>query len=168
VPRKRKVAGLTPAQRTFVLVYIANGFNATGAYLSAHPNVTGNTARTEGARTLANPDVKRAIDRHIEKRWKALHMTGDEVLGRLALDARADIRLAFDAKGKMLPVSEWPDDLVNSVNTVQIGDKGARIQLTSKIAARRILAEVTKKLKPTGAGQLARILAGDFEDEDDE
>lgn len=159
---------LNTAQKTFVHTYLANGFNATGAYLSAHPHASKATAMVEGHRTLRLPKIKAMLDREIDRRWRALQMTGDEVLGRLALAARADIRLAYDGHGKMLPVDQWPDDLVNSVNAIQTTDKGTRVQLASKMAAWRMIAEVTKKLKPTGAGQLARILAGDFEDEDDE
>jgi phage terminase small subunit len=161
---------LTTAQRAFCLTYLANGFNASAAYKSAHPGVTDGTARTEGHRTLAIPNIKAFLDKRLAHRWKALQMDGDEVLGRIALDARADIRLAYDANGNMLPVSEWPDDLANSVVAVQQTVQGMKIVLTNKLAARRIIAEVTKRLKGPGGGTrtLARILAGDYEEDADE
>ena len=162
---------LNPAERTFALTYLANGFNATAAYRAAHPKASDATARAEGYKYLVKPHIKAFIDKRLTNRWKALQMDGDEVLARLAMDARADIRLAFDAEGVMLPVSEWPDDLANSVNAVSISPDGAaKIALVSKFAARRTIAEVTKKLKGPGAGArtLARILAGDFEEDDDE
>lgn len=96
--------------------------------------------------------------------------SSDEVLGRIALDARADIRLAYDAKGQMLPVSEWPDDLANSVAAVQQTEQATKIVLNNKLAARRIILEQTGKLKnPLSSGRtLARILAGDYDEDDDE
>ena len=44
--------GLTPAQRTFALAYLENGFNATRAYMTAHPTVSREVGAVEGFRDL--------------------------------------------------------------------------------------------------------------------
>ena len=51
-------SGLASAQHTFALAFLENGFNATRAYLVAHPKATYKTARMEGSRTLARPCIR--------------------------------------------------------------------------------------------------------------
>ena len=72
--------------------------------------------------------------------------------------------------GKMLPVSEWPDELVNCITAVSQTEQGTKIVLNNTLAARRILAEITGKIKNplSSGGTLARILAGDFDEDADE
>lgn len=140
-------AGLTPAQYTFALTYLEK-FNATAAYRAGHPGVTENTARVEGSRTLANPDVRSYLRERLEPRWKAMQMTGDEALARVSLDAQADIRLLFDHRGRLLPPSQWPDEIAHSVEAVEMKSRGiVRVKLVSKLAARRVILELTGMLK---------------------
>jgi hypothetical protein len=72
--------GLTPAQYTFALAYLENGFKAAAAYLEAHPGVTSATARVEGSRTLADPDVRAFVDWRLEQHWGPLQMRGEEAV----------------------------------------------------------------------------------------
>ncbi len=143
----RDPSDLTPAQHQFALEYVCNGFNATAAYRAAHPNVTYATARMEGSRCLAHPCVRAFLDPQLQSRWKALQPDGDEALGRIALDARADLRLLFDEKGELLKPHEWPDDIANSIESVELrADGGVKVRLTGKLTARRIILEQTGKL----------------------
>jgi phage terminase small subunit len=48
---------LTPRQKMFAKHYVANGFNATQAAISAGYSKSG--ARVEGCRLLANPNIKK-------------------------------------------------------------------------------------------------------------
>lgn len=166
---KRDQDKLTPAQRIFAESYLANGFNSAAAYRAAHPKVKVHTSQVEAVRVLATPSVKAFIEKRMLARWKALQMSGDEALGRVALDARADIRQLY-VKGKLLPPDQWPDDLAQSVELVEHRSDGSmKVRLASKTLARRTILQQTGKLKGSGAGRtLARILAGDFDDEDDE
>jgi hypothetical protein len=94
-------------------------------------------------------------------------MSGDEALGRVAMDARADVRKLFNPDtGKMLPVHLWPDDIAGSVRSI----KGDAVTFTDPLAARRIILEHTGKLKTPAASilTLAKILAGDFDEEKDD
>ena len=148
---------LTPAQYQFTLEYVANGFNATAAYRAAHPNVTYATARMEGSRTLAKPCIRAVIERRLRNHWEGLHMSGDEALARVALDARADIRMLFDAAGKLLKPDEWPDEIANSVEVVEF-ERG-KVKLVSKATARRIILEVTGKVSgESSVDQLAEAM----------
>ncbi len=168
--RHRDKNKLTPVQRAFAMTYLANGFNASAAYRSTHPNASEATARVEAHRTLTTPAVKAFVNKRMVNRWKTLQMDGDEALGRVAMDARADIRLLYDAKGGLLKPQDWPDEIVNSIEGIELRDDGStKVKLASKTLARRTILQQTGKLKGTGAGRtLARILAGDFDEDDDE
>lgn len=108
--------GLTPAQTEFILEYEANGRNATSAYLKAHPSCRSRAAAAvEGSRTLRNPNVVRALELIRADRAARLNMAADEAAALLAIRARADIRLAYDDAGKLLPVRDWPDEFASAV-----------------------------------------------------
>jgi phage terminase small subunit len=155
--RSEKPSNLTPAQYQFALEYLSNGFNATAAYKAAHPNVTYATARMEGSRTLAKPCIRAVIEDRLRNRWERLHMSGDEALARVALDARADIRTLFDGDGKLLKPHEWPDEIANSVEAVDL-ERG-KVKLVSKVTARRTILEVTGKVKgEAGVDQLVEAM----------
>jgi phage terminase small subunit len=127
----------------FVFAYVANGCNAAAAYRSAHPGVTEQTARVEGHRTLANPNVRAYLDEQLEPRRKALEITADEVLALLSMAARADMRLLFDHRGHVLPPTEWPYDIAMSVQSLKMRrSQIVGIHLTPKIPALRTLLEV--------------------------
>jgi hypothetical protein len=72
-------------------------------------------------------------------------MTGDEALARVAGDARADIRMLFDTTGNLKKPHEWPDEIADSVEQVDLA--GGKVKLASKSNARRTILEVTGKVK---------------------
>ena len=88
---------------------------------------------------MTKVDIKAFLATRLTEGWKTLHMDGDEALARVAMDARADIRLLFDEKGDFLHPPDWPDEVANSVETVEFYDGGGvkRVRLVSKAAARR-------------------------------
>lgn len=161
---------LTPAQRTFVETYLANGFNATQAYREAYPGVTYTTAMVNGCRMLRNAKVAPVIEDAQRDRWKRLKMTGDEALALLSLDARVDTRLLYDEKGEPLPPHLWPDEIALTIQSVKDGPYGKTITFSNRHAARKLLAEHAGVLK-TDADRLGmtlgRILSGDFTPEED-
>jgi phage terminase small subunit len=142
--------GLTLGQYEFCLQYLTNGFNASAAYRVAHPNCKSEKAsRVEGSRTLALPSVKSYLAERLADHWGAEHMSGDEALARVARHARADIRVLYNAKGELLPVSQWPDAIAGSVKSIKDGPYGKTITLESPLAAQRVILEVTGKLAGT-------------------
>ena len=94
-------------------------------------------------------------------------MAGAEALGRIAQDAKADIRELFDEHGRPLPPHLWPDSIVNSIEACEVrADGSVRVKLVSKLAARRIILEATGTLKDSareGVSALARAIRGDLE-----
>lgn len=166
--------GFTVGQYEFALAYLANGGNATRAYLVAHPAVTYGTAQVEGHRTLTRPNVRAFIAKQRHRKWKSLHMSGDEALMRVALDARADLRGLFKGS-ELLEPEYWPDDLANSIESVEVKPDGAiKVKVCSKLAARRIVLEQTGKLRSKledTMSAIAKALRKDLgkdEDEDDD
>jgi len=82
---------LTKKQRCFIETYLST-WNATKSAEIAgygHPNVA-------GARLLTHPEVKAAI----EERLKQISMTADEVIARLAQQARSDISIFLKSNGE--------------------------------------------------------------------
>lgn len=163
---------LTTQQYEFALHYLANGFNATQAYLSASPGVTKKTASVEGCRYLANPKIRAYIAKQQRNRWKGLVMSGDEALGRVALDARSDPRLLFNGNTPLDP-ADWPDEVANSIESVEFEDgKLKRVRMVPKLAARRIILEQTGKLRSKledSMSALAKALRKDLgKDEEDD
>lgn len=82
---------LTAMDERFVLEYIGD-LNATQAYVRSHPGVSYNTARTEGSKLLANPDIAAAIQKAKDERAARTGITADralkEVWGIFTADAR--------------------------------------------------------------------------------
>ena len=64
------------------------------------------TARSESSRWLTKPHVRRFLDAQISDYFSRLEMAGAEALGRVAQDAKTDIRELFDEHGRPLP-PQW-------------------------------------------------------------
>lgn len=146
--------GLDPQVYEFAVNYLANGFNATQAYLVSHPEQTNvPSARVLAHRLLMKDNTKAFIRKRLESRWKPLHMSGDEALARVAIDASIDPRLLFDEKGKPLEPHLWSDDIANSVESVKVKPDGTiEVKFTSKAGARRTILEIAGKVKGASGG----------------
>ena len=164
--RDSKPPNLTIAQYQFALEYLGNGFNATQAYLAAHPKATYATARIEGSRHLAKPCIRTFIDAHAQDQWKLLQMSGDEALARVAYIARADLRLLFDETGVLRKPQEWPSDITSAIDSVVLRPDGAiKVKFASRLAALRIILEHNGKLKSSAdsVDALAAAIRADIE-----
>lgn len=80
---------LTDKQKAFAVEYLKS-FNATQAYLNVF-NSTYNTARTEGSKLLANPNIQNAISELRKARLKDLAVSEQDILQMWAKQAFADI-----------------------------------------------------------------------------
>lgn len=161
-------ADLTAAQYEFCLAYLANGFNATAAVRAAYPDVTSDvTIRAMGSENLTKPNIRAFLAPKMQDHWKALQMDGEEALARVALDARADLRGLYDADGKALHPKDWPDDLANSIEAVDLKEDGTyKVKLTNKGQARRTILEQTGKIKSPLAESVDALAAAILADRD--
>jgi hypothetical protein len=76
--------------------------------------------------------------------------------------ARADIRMLFNGKGKLLPPDKWPDEIAPAVESCTVDAKGVtRVKFISKLPALRLVLELTGKLRAPGDGlrDIADVLA---------
>jgi hypothetical protein len=154
---------LSATDRSFVLEYDTNGNNGTRAYLTVFPGVKVTTAATEAWRLLRNPEIRAYLESVQTERFKRLQMSGDHALALTGQRANPDIRQAYDAEGKLLPVHLWPDSLVVCVKGIKPGPFGDSLVLVDPHAASRTVLEVTGKLKNPGAAlgaTLAELLTG--------
>lgn len=185
MPKKK-----TPAERAaerrralymrFAAIYVANGRNATQAYLAIHPNVTAGSAGTRGGTMLTNVEVQNEIARLTAEAWKKEHMTAEEVLGRMARVARQDIRDYYwrpgerardgseTVEGHRKPLSELTDAQAECVKGFRYDSDGRLIQdLYAKDAQWANIAKHLKllndKLEVSGAdgGPIELRWAGD-------
>ena len=64
--------------------------NATQSYLKGYPNVTEDTARTNGCKLLANTNIKKYIDKRLASKEDERIMKQDEILMLLTAIARGE------------------------------------------------------------------------------
>lgn len=152
VPASSQVPpNLNCSQFMFCLAYVANGFNATAAYRAAYPDASPRSARELGHRLLTKVDIRAFLVIHVTQRWEALQMSGDEVLVRLALVARADPRLLFDDTGQLLSPHQWPDEIALAVEAFRISNrKTIFVQLANKLGAFRLILEEAGRIPARG------------------
>jgi len=137
---------LTAKQAMFCLEYEANGRNAARAYLKSHPGASLATAYLNGCRMLRNAKVARTLTQLRADRVKRLNMDADEAAMLTAISARADIRLAYDGEGKMLPPDQWPDEFAKAVKSIKAD---GTIVLHDQQKARETVLLMAGKLKQT-------------------
>lgn len=79
-------------QQDFILEYIANGFNAQQAYLSAYPTATLQSARTNAYRLLGNEEIKAEIEKQVKLMFEAKYIRAERVIMEIS-------DIAFAPKG---------------------------------------------------------------------
>jgi phage terminase small subunit len=78
-------------------------WNATEAYRRVYPNSSGEAARRSASELLTNPDISAAIQQRIDERA----MTADEVLVRLADQARGDVKDFLSTRNDGMPLFDY-------------------------------------------------------------
>lgn len=125
--------GLTPKQQAFVEAYLANGFNATAAarlLKYANPD-------RQGYRLLRNVEIAAAIRLELAERA----MPADEVLARLAEQARSTMDDFLDGEGKIDLKQARERGRLHLVKSRSVTKEGERIELYSAQSALELLAK---------------------------
>lgn len=133
-------AKLTYKQRAFLNAYVQCGYNATEAARRA--GYSKETARQQGQRLLTNVDIQAEL----ERRFAEQAMSADEVLARLAEQARGDMRdfVRTDADGTPTGFNLGPETPQHLIKKVTITEKGISFELYS---AKDALELIGKHLK---------------------
>lgn len=99
-----KCKGLTKKQKTFCEEYIANGYNATQAYLKAY-DCQYDSARVEGSKALKKPMVKEYIAALQKEAFEGACITAERIalkLGDIAFANKTDEHYTPQAQLKAL------------------------------------------------------------------
>lgn len=87
---------LSLEQETFKNAYLLNGFNATRAYMEAHPKINPESASTLGYHTLRNVKVRKAIDDTLTKTFAKMEIQNELIIAAYINQAYYDERSFFD------------------------------------------------------------------------
>jgi hypothetical protein len=134
---------LTLSQYIVATTWLENGFQGAEAYRKAHPKCSWHTSRVEASRTLALPSVRQYLEHRLNEWLGPLEMRAEEAIRRVSAMARADVRLLYDRRGKLLPPHRWPAWMVPAVRKV---DQGG-VTLVDPLAAVQKVLELEGRLK---------------------
>lgn len=120
---------LNPRQLRFVAEYLVD-LNAHQAAVRA--GYSPRTAMQIGSALLKKPHVAAAVAAGKAKQLDRLEISADRVLAEAMRLAFADLGQAFDEDGKLLPLSEMPEDVRRALSGVELvempGDTGAQLR----------------------------------------
>lgn len=114
VKEPKKIAGLAPMKRLFVLEYLADPvMNATQAAIRA--GYSERTAKAKASSLLSEPEIKAMVDKEIEARAKRTEITADRVLREYARLGFYDPRKLFNDDGSPKGIHELDDDTAAAI-----------------------------------------------------
>jgi phage terminase small subunit len=147
------VAALRPKHARFVQEYLVD-LNATQAAIRA--GYSAKTADREGYRLLRNAEISAAVREGQRAQWAKAELSASRVLEELHRVSLVNIRGLFQADGQLKPMTEWSDEqlaVVASVDIVTVDREGApparvhKLRLWNKVAALDTLAKHFELLK---------------------
>jgi phage terminase small subunit len=124
---------LTAKEALFVHHYVTNGYNAAAAARAA--GFAESSANTQGAKLVAKPRVKAAIDALMAPTLKKLDVTKERIIEELARLAFFDIRKCFNPDGTLKDITELDDDTAAALagmDVVELGEAGDKEALLKK------------------------------------
>lgn len=142
---------MRPQWKVFALCYLANGQNVTAAYKEAYPGMkSDNGAAVNGSKLLTNAQIARFIEARLEKVLAKHEATADEAMEVITRVTRVDVRKIYDAKGKPIPVKDWPDELALAVKSIK-GD--GTIVFYDKMRGAELIAEAAGRIRKSKTGK---------------
>lgn len=111
--------GLNDKQRLFCAEYLVD-LNGTAAGIRA--GYSERTARSIAQELLTKPEVIAKVKTLMDERSQRTQITADRVITEVAHLAFSDLRKLFDARGAILPITEWPDDLAAAIASIEVDE----------------------------------------------
>ena len=142
IPKKAKggssKASAAHRRKLFVEAYIANGCNATQAAISA--GYSPKSAGVQAHKLLKHAEIKQFLSERQNEIAQKFELTTESVIAELAKIVHCDPRRLFDAKGALLPLKDWPDEVAGAVASLEVeelfvgrGDERVSIGATKKL-----------------------------------
>ncbi len=153
-PKQAKFAReyLNLKQTKFVREYLID-HNATQAAIRA--GYSKRSAHANGSRMLEHDGIRKAIAEGTEKHLKKAELKAEDVLNEIKRLAFVNIANAYDAKGKLLPIKEMPEDVQLAIHSMDVQELTAngfktgelkKIKLADKVKSLEMLAKHFKLL----------------------
>ncbi|MBA4192227.1 MAG: hypothetical protein C0467_30020 [Planctomycetaceae bacterium] len=118
--RKAKAVTFTPAEQRFIDEMIVEP-NATRAYRLAHPECTYATARTEGSKYLANPNIKNEIQAARNAQRARTQVEADAVIEVARQMTFSDLLHLFEDDGVTpRPIGKVPPETRRMIASVKV------------------------------------------------
>lgn len=130
--------GLNDKQRQFCAEYIVD---LNGSQAAIRAGYSTKTARSIAQELLVKPEAVAKVQALMDERARRTQVTADRVITEVARLGFADLRKLFDAKGGLLPVDQWPDDIAAAVASVEVDE------LFEGFGENRVQVGYTKKVK---------------------
>lgn len=105
-------------ERLFVSAMIANGGNKTKAAITA--GYSERTAGQIGSELSRRPAVIKLLNEQRDAKAHQFDLTTDSVIAELSKIVHADPRKLFGEDGRMLPPSQWPDEMAGAIASVEV------------------------------------------------
>lgn len=148
---------VTELEDQFVREYLALGGNATRAYMRVRPQVKPLTARTEGSRLLAKPNVQEHLAHLRREMQQHARLTPDQIILDLENLLLADIGEIWEpipgtnGRMRLRPLDELTPEQRRaiqeySVTPTQTGES-RKVKLYSRVDVAKLLLEVHGKLR---------------------
>ena len=100
----------------FCRAYVKNGQIGKEAAISA--GYSKKTAQEQSSRLLSNVIIQEGIQKNMDKRAEKTEITAEMVIKELAKLAFIDAKKLFSDSGRLLPITELPDDVSGAIASV--------------------------------------------------
>lgn len=131
------MAKLTPRQARFIAEYLVD---ANAAQAARRAGYSKSNLEAQGARLMATPSVRAALDEAMARRAARVEVKADDVLRTLLRLLGSDLRQAFGADGCLLPIHDLPDDVAAAIAGVEVdelwegrGEERRQVGVTRKV-----------------------------------
>lgn len=121
----------------FAALMTKPGMTAAAAYHEVYPRASEATAATEGPALLRKPHVAALVAKHEAKQLERIDATAEDVKRELSRIAKVDVALAFDRRGRRLPLNKIPEDVRRAISGIDDG----KLRFWSKTEALNLLAK---------------------------
>ena len=134
-----KKASLTPQMELFAREYVVD-LDVIRAVQAAYDIPDRVTASTKGSHLLKHPLVAALVAELKAKQFKRLDLKAEDVLREVMRLADLDPGQLYDAKGKLLPIHQLPEDIRRCIASIEYDQNGLpKIRFWSKPEALGLL-----------------------------